>query len=61
VPAASADRLVEDLRAGKLTADALIANYCRLVYRQSGSYEQTARRIGLDRRTVKRRILEPLP
>ena len=47
---------VEQMRAGRLTADELMARYCALVYSQTGSYEQTAARIGLDRRTVKSRI-----
>jgi len=41
------------LRAGRLTADQLLRRYCSLVYRQTGSYEETARRLQLDRRTVK--------
>jgi transcriptional regulator with AAA-type ATPase domain len=41
---------------GSLTADALLTHYCRWVYRQDGTYEGTAERIGLDRRTVKRRV-----
>lgn len=43
---------------GSLTADALLTHYCRWVYRQDGTYEGTAERIGLDRRTVKRRVLD---
>ena len=34
--------------------------YCTLVYARSGSYEEAARRLGLDRRTVKARIDETL-
>jgi sigma-54 specific flagellar transcriptional regulator A len=43
---------------GSLTADALLTHYCRSVYRQVGTYEGTAERIGLDRRTVKRRTTD---
>ncbi len=39
-----------------LTADQLVSRYCTLVYRQTGSYEETARRVGLDRRTVKSKV-----
>jgi len=39
-----------------LTADALVRRYCTLVYAQTGSYEETARRLQLDRRTVKSKI-----
>ena len=44
------------LRAGALTADELLRRYCTLVYARTGSYEETARRLGLDRRTVRERI-----
>ncbi len=48
--------LWEDFRAGRLTADELLGRYCALVYRQTGSYEEAARRLAVDRRTVKSRI-----
>jgi transcriptional regulator with AAA-type ATPase domain len=41
---------------GELSVDDLLRRYCTLVYSQTGSYEATARRIGLDRRTVKAKI-----
>ncbi len=44
-----------------ITADQLISRYCTLVYRQTGSYEETARRVGLDRRTVKSKVDRVLP
>ena len=44
---------------GAFGADELIARYCTLVYAQTGSYVETARRLGLDRRTVKDRIDAP--
>jgi transcriptional regulator of acetoin/glycerol metabolism len=43
---------------GSLTADALLTHYCRWIYRQEGTYEQAAERLGIDRRTVKRRVTE---
>jgi transcriptional regulator with AAA-type ATPase domain len=46
---------------GTLTADALVSHYCRWVYRDVGTYEATADRLGLDRRTVKRRIADCIP
>jgi DNA-binding NtrC family response regulator len=41
---------------GMLTADELLRRYCTLVYLQTGSYEETARRLQLDRRTVKSKV-----
>jgi Sigma-54 interaction domain len=43
---------------GELSADDLVGHYCRWVYRQIGTYQGAAERIGLDRRTVKRRVTE---
>ena len=48
--------LVEALTAGELTADELLMRYCTLVYAQTGNYQETARRLALDRRTVKSKI-----
>ncbi len=39
--------------AGELTADELLNAYCQVVHAQQGGYEQSARVLGLDRRTVK--------
>jgi DNA-binding NtrC family response regulator len=50
------ERLAEEFLSGALTADDLLRRYCTLVYAEAGSYEETARRIGLDRRTVKSRV-----
>jgi transcriptional regulator with PAS, ATPase and Fis domain len=44
-------------RVGEMTAEELLGLYCRLVYEQTGSYEETARRLAIDRRTVKAKIL----
>ncbi|MBI2688506.1 MAG: sigma-54-dependent Fis family transcriptional regulator [Acidobacteria bacterium] len=41
---------------GELTADEVLNHYARLVYNQCGSYVETARKLGLDRRTVKARV-----
>jgi transcriptional regulator with AAA-type ATPase domain len=48
--------LASELARGTLDADTLLSRYATLVYHQAGSYEETARRIGLDRRTVRARI-----
>jgi DNA-binding NtrC family response regulator len=42
--------------AGELTANQLLAHYAAKVYRMTGSYEEAARRMGLDRRTVKAKV-----
>lgn len=56
-PAADATKLwLSQAERGELTADALVTHYCRWIHNQVGTYEQTAERTGLDRRTVKRRI-----
>ena len=41
---------------GRLTADDLLRHYCTLTYWRSGSYEEAARRLGMDRRTVKAKV-----
>ena len=48
--------LSEDLANGELTAEALLRRYCTLVYARTGSLGETARRLEIDRRTVKSRI-----
>ena len=45
-----------EARAGRLTADDLLTRYVTIVYSRTGSYEETARRLALDRRTVKAKI-----
>jgi transcriptional regulator with AAA-type ATPase domain len=56
-PAAdSRQQLAIEFLAGSLTADELLSRYCTLIYSQTASYEETARRIHLDRRTVKSKI-----
>ena len=48
------------VREGRLTADELLQHYCTLVYAKLGSYEQAARRLQIDRRTVRSKINEEL-
>ncbi len=52
----NADALTESIKNGTLTADQLLNSYCRMLYQRLGTYEETARISGLDRRTVKKRI-----
>ena len=42
--------------AGALSADELLRRYCTLVYAETGSYQETARRLDIDRRTVKDKV-----
>lgn len=46
----------ERFRACSLSADELLAHYAARVYRLTGSYEEAARKMGLDRRTVKAKV-----
>jgi transcriptional regulator with AAA-type ATPase domain len=50
------DEMAEVLRDGELTADEMLQRYCATVYAQSGSYQETARRLRLDRRTVRTKV-----
>jgi transcriptional regulator with AAA-type ATPase domain len=50
------DELVDGVRAKRFTADELLNRYCTLVYAETGSYVETARRLKLDRRTVRARV-----
>ncbi|MBI1337632.1 MAG: sigma-54-dependent Fis family transcriptional regulator [Phycisphaera sp.] len=46
-------RLAEDVRSRALSLEALNTRYVRLVHRDSGSYLAAAKKLGVDRRTVK--------
>ncbi len=48
--------LEQTLLESQLSADELLDRYCAAVYRQTDSYVETGRRLGLDRRTVKERV-----
>jgi transcriptional regulator with AAA-type ATPase domain len=48
--------LFEPAIRGEISVDELTRRYCTLTYSKTGSYEETARRIGLDRRTVKAKV-----
>jgi DNA-binding NtrC family response regulator len=48
--------VTRSILAGRLTAEEVLRHYCTRVYHQAGSYEEAARRLGLDRRTVKARV-----
>jgi DNA-binding NtrC family response regulator len=52
------EAFLEAVGAGRLSADELLQGYCNLVHRQCGTCQETARRLGLDHRTVKARLRE---
>jgi transcriptional regulator with PAS, ATPase and Fis domain len=52
----AAERLTQELNAGALTADELLRRYCTLIYSRTHNLEETARRLQLDRRTVKAKV-----
>jgi transcriptional regulator with PAS, ATPase and Fis domain len=51
-------QMLEEIKAGTLEARELLHNYCALLYKRFGTYEEVARRTGLDRRTVKKHLQE---
>ncbi len=50
------DELLAAIAEGQLTADELLRRYCSLVFSATGSYEATARKLKLDRRTVRAKV-----
>jgi hypothetical protein len=54
-----AGALADAMRRGTLTVDQLVQRYCAVVYGQTHSYRETARRLGIDRRTVMARLGPP--
>jgi len=56
-PVEPCERLLAGIEAGTLDAQQLMAEYCGLLYKRLGTYEDVARKTGLDRRTVKKYVL----
>lgn len=48
--------VAEEILASQLSAEEVLNRYCALVYAETGNYQESARRLGLDRRTVKARV-----
>ncbi len=44
------------IEGGDLTADELLSYYCTAMYKKTGNYQEVARRLHLDRRTVKSKV-----
>ena len=53
-------QIVNSMLTGELTAEQLLEKYCTMIYAQTGSYEEAARRLAIDRRTVKRKVNKQL-
>ena len=52
------DDLFAGIDRGSLDADAVLAHYCALLHQRHGTFEAVARRTNLDRRTVKKYLLQ---
>ncbi|MEO8129759.1 MAG: sigma 54-interacting transcriptional regulator [Bryobacteraceae bacterium] len=50
------DAFYTRFRCGEWSADEVLEKYAAQVYQQAGSYEEAARRLGLDRRTVRAKV-----
>ena len=50
------ERLISSIVGGTLTAEDLLTQYCTLVYSQTRSYSETAKKLKLDRRTVRKKL-----
>jgi transcriptional regulator with PAS, ATPase and Fis domain len=48
--------ILDSILGGKVTAEELLSQYCTLIYSQTHSYEETAHRLKLDRRTVRKKV-----
>jgi DNA-binding NtrC family response regulator len=48
------EELLDKISSGTLKADELLNQYCSLLYQRFGTYQEVARRTGLDPRTVKK-------
>ena len=55
------ERMLAQLRQGSLSADELLAQYCRMLYQRLGSYAAVAGRTGLDPRTTRKYVLSAKP
>jgi MoxR-like ATPase len=52
----AAEGFLADVAAGRLGVEELLRRYSTLVFARAGTYEEAARRLGTDRRTVKSRV-----
>lgn len=52
-----AEKLVKGILNRDIMVSSLVSGYCKLLYDQFGTYEQVAKHTGLDRRTIKKYII----
>ena len=52
-----AEKLVKGILDRDIMVSSLVSGYCKLLYDQFGTYEQVAKHTGLDRRTIKKYII----
>ena len=52
------DILAQGVIEGKIDTQRLVTGYCYMLHQRHGTFEEVARRTGLDRRTVKKYINE---
>lgn len=55
-PTGPREQLAQAVSQGALGTDELLDRYATLVYHDAGGYVAASERLGLDRRTVKRRV-----
>jgi DNA-binding transcriptional regulator LsrR (DeoR family) len=48
--------MITGIDQGNMDAQTLLAQYCTLLHQRFGTYEEVARRTGLDRRTVRKYV-----
>lgn len=58
LPQKSLSSICEQMENGDMDADSLVKAYCRTLYDRFGNYGEVARRTGLDRRTVKKHLVD---
>ncbi len=52
----AAQALLDQMQSLSLTADELLCHYCKMAYRQTKSFEKSAKLLKLDRRTVRAKV-----
>ena len=55
-PKGAREELSDSIWSGSISAEELLRRYCTIVQAQTKNYEETARRLAIDRRTVKAKV-----